>query len=45
MGVVPSIASTIFYNLPYGGPVGMIWGWVVAAVLISTVGLAMVSIE
>lgn len=41
MGVVPSIASTIFYNLPYGGPVGMIWGWIVAAALISTVGLAM----
>lgn len=41
MGVVPSIASTIFSNLPYGGPVGMIWGWVVAASLIMTVGLAM----
>lgn len=41
MGVVPSIASVIFYNLPYGGPVGMIWGWVVAATLILTVGLAM----
>ncbi|TXT04323.1 hypothetical protein VHUM_04210 [Vanrija humicola] len=41
MGVVPSIASVIFYNLPYGGPVGMVWGWVVAAVLIGTVGLAM----
>lgn len=42
MGVVPSIASTIFSNLPYGGPVGMIWGWVVAAALILTVGLSMV---
>lgn len=41
MGVVPSIASTIFYNLPYGGPVGMIWGWALAATLIATVGLAM----
>ncbi|KLT42467.1 amino acid transporter [Cutaneotrichosporon oleaginosum] len=41
MGVVPSIASTIFYNLPYGGPVGMIWGWALAASLIATVGLAM----
>lgn len=41
MGVVPSIASVIFYNLPYGGPVGMIWGWIVAALLILTVGLAM----
>ncbi|KAL1407932.1 polyamine transporter tpo5 [Vanrija albida] len=41
MGVVPSIASVIFYNLPYGGPVGMVWGWVVASILIGTVGLAM----
>ncbi|BEI97866.1 hypothetical protein CcaverHIS631_0301650 [Cutaneotrichosporon cavernicola] len=41
MGIVPSIASTIFYNLPYGGPVGMIWGWALAASFIATVGLAM----
>ncbi|RSH91639.1 GABA-specific high-affinity permease [Saitozyma podzolica] len=41
MGVVPSIASTIFYNLPYGGPVSMIWGWVVSSVLIMFIGLAM----
>lgn len=45
MGVVPSIASTIFYNMPYGGPVGMVWGWLVAACFILTVGLAMVSIR
>ncbi|WWC93541.1 hypothetical protein V866_000376 [Kwoniella sp. B9012] len=41
MGVVPSIASTIFYNLPYGGPVGMIWGWLISAILILFVGLSM----
>ncbi|WVW86520.1 hypothetical protein I302_108569 [Kwoniella bestiolae CBS 10118] len=41
MGVVPSIASTIFYNLPYGGPVGMIWGWLITSVLILSVGLSM----
>ncbi|WVR04519.1 hypothetical protein IAU60_001523 [Kwoniella sp. DSM 27419] len=41
MGVVPSIASTIFYNLPYGGPVGMVWGWLISAILILFVGLAM----
>ncbi|WWC67793.1 uncharacterized protein I206_101706 [Kwoniella pini CBS 10737] len=41
MGVVPSIASTIFYNLPYGGPVGMIWGWLISSVLILFIGLAM----
>ncbi|KAL7420678.1 polyamine transporter tpo5 [Cryptotrichosporon argae] len=41
MGVVPSIASTIFYSLPYGGPVTMIWGWLVASVLIMFIGMAM----
>lgn len=41
MGVVPSIASTIFYNLPYGGPVGMIWGWLLSSFLIMFIGLAM----
>ncbi|KAK4688183.1 choline transport protein, partial [Tremellales sp. Uapishka_1] len=41
MGVVPSIASTIFYNLPYGGPVAMIYGWIIAAILIMFVGLSM----
>lgn len=41
-GVVPSIASTIIYNLPYGGPVSMVWGWAVSAILIMFIGLAMV---
>ncbi|KAL1413749.1 polyamine transporter tpo5 [Vanrija albida] len=41
MGVVPSIGSTIMYCLPYGGPVGMIWGWVLSAFLISFIGFAM----
>jgi amino acid transporter len=40
-GVVPSIASTIIYNLPYGGPVSMVWGWAVSAILILFIGLAM----
>ncbi|CDZ98333.1 amino acid transporter [Phaffia rhodozyma] len=41
MGVLPSIASTIFYNLPYGGPVAMTWGWLLAGFLILFVGGAM----
>ena len=45
MGVVPSIASTIIYSLPYGGPVSMIWGWALSSVLIMFIGLAMVSID
>ncbi|KAJ9113585.1 hypothetical protein QFC20_001937 [Naganishia adeliensis] len=41
MGVLPSIASTIWYNLPYGSSVAMTWGWLLAGSLIGFVGLAM----
>lgn len=41
MGVVPSIASTIFYSLPYGGPVTMAWGWLLAGGLITFIGLGL----
>lgn len=44
-GVIPSIASTIIYNLPYGGPVSMVWGWAISAILIMFIGLAMVRSE
>ncbi|RHZ48366.1 putative GABA permease (Uga4) [Aspergillus thermomutatus] len=40
MGLVPSIASTIAFSLP-AGPVGMVWGWFTASILIFFVGLAM----
>ncbi|KAJ9093390.1 hypothetical protein QFC21_006420 [Naganishia friedmannii] len=40
-GVLPSIASTIWYNLPYGSSVAMTWGWLLAGSLILFVGLAM----
>ncbi|GHJ87118.1 hypothetical protein NliqN6_3520 [Naganishia liquefaciens] len=40
-GVLPSIASTIWYNLPYGSAVAMTWGWLLAGSLILFVGLAM----
>ncbi|KAL2062927.1 hypothetical protein VTL71DRAFT_5999 [Oculimacula yallundae] len=41
LGLLPSIASTLGYNLAYSGPAGAVWGWVVAAVLIQFVALAM----
>lgn len=41
LGLLPSIASTLGYNLAYSGPAGSVWGWVVAAVLIQFVALAM----
>ncbi|GFF27630.1 GABA-specific permease [Aspergillus udagawae] len=40
MGLVPSIASTLAFSLP-AGPVGMVWGWFTASILIFFVGLAM----
>ena len=40
MGLLPSIASTLAYSIP-AGPVGMVWGWFLAAGLIFVVGLAM----
>jgi amino acid permease len=41
LGLLPSIASTLGYNLAYSGPAGSVWGWVVGAVLIQFVALAM----
>ncbi|KAM3077222.1 hypothetical protein ACMFMF_005131 [Clarireedia jacksonii] len=41
LGLLPSIASTLGYNLAYSGPAGSVWGWVVAAFLIQFVALAM----
>lgn len=41
LGLLPSVASTLGYNLAYSGPAGAVWGWVVAAVLIQFVALAM----
>jgi hypothetical protein len=41
LGLLPSIASTLSYNLAYSGPAGSVWGWVVAAVLVQFVAFAM----
>lgn len=41
MGVAPSIASTLIYALPSGGPVSMVWGWVVGCFFITFTGLAL----
>ncbi|KAF2843564.1 amino acid transporter [Patellaria atrata CBS 101060] len=40
MGLLPSIASTLVYSIP-AGPVGMVWGWFIASMLIFVIGLAM----
>lgn len=41
MGVAPSIASTLIYSPPSGGPVSMVWGWFVGCFFIAFTGLAL----
>ncbi|QRW03747.1 amino acid permease [Ceratobasidium sp. AG-Ba] len=41
IALLPSIASSLVYAIPYGGPVSMVWGWLVASIFILFVGLAL----
>ncbi|CAE6416220.1 unnamed protein product [Rhizoctonia solani] len=41
ISLVPSIASSLVYAIPNGGPASMIWGWLAASFFILFVGLAM----
>ncbi|KAJ6482890.1 amino acid/polyamine transporter I [Mycena vitilis] len=41
IGLLPSIASVLFYSLPNGGGPGMVWGWAVASIFILFVGMSM----
>ncbi|KAJ3575763.1 hypothetical protein NP233_g882 [Leucocoprinus birnbaumii] len=41
VGVVQSIAAVLLYSIPYGGPVGMVWGWFTCCVFLIFVGMAM----
>ncbi|KAL1740224.1 amino acid/polyamine transporter I [Schizophyllum fasciatum] len=41
IGLLPSIASVLFYALPNGGGPSMVWGWLTASVLILSVAAAM----
>ncbi|TGO68930.1 hypothetical protein BELL_0801g00060 [Botrytis elliptica] len=41
LGLLPSIASTLGYNLGYSGTAGSVWGWLVAGILIQFVAFAM----
>ncbi|KAJ7595071.1 amino acid/polyamine transporter I [Mycena floridula] len=40
MGVLPSVASVMFFSIPYGGPVAMVWGWAVCSVFLTFIALA-----
>ncbi|KAJ3836744.1 amino acid/polyamine transporter I [Lentinula raphanica] len=41
VGVVQSIAAVLLYSIPYGGPVGMVWGWLTCCFFLTFVGMAM----
>ncbi|KAI5829402.1 amino acid transporter [Schizophyllum commune Tattone D] len=41
IGLLPSIASVLFYALPNGAGPGMVWGWFAASILILSVAAAM----
>ncbi|KAJ2927013.1 hypothetical protein H1R20_g10097, partial [Candolleomyces eurysporus] len=41
IGLTPSIASVLFYSLPNGGGPAMVWGWLVASLLVLCVGMSM----
>ncbi|KAJ7647069.1 amino acid/polyamine transporter I [Roridomyces roridus] len=41
VGVVQSIAAVLLFSIPYGGLVGMVWGWFVCCCFLVVVALAM----
>ncbi|KAJ7902108.1 amino acid/polyamine transporter I [Mycena olivaceomarginata] len=41
VGVVQSIAAVLLFSLPYGGLVGMVWGWFTCCCFLIVVALAM----
>lgn len=41
LGLLPSVASTLGYNLGYSGQAGSVWGWIVAGVMIQSVVFGM----
>ncbi|KAI5359401.1 Putative amino acid/polyamine transporter I [Septoria linicola] len=41
LGLLPSIASTLAYGLGYSGTGGLIWGWLIAGIMIQSVAFSM----
>lgn len=41
LGILPSIAASLSYNLAYVGPAGAVWGWLAACIPIQFVALAL----
>lgn len=40
LGLLPSVASTLSYNLAFSGPAGSVWGWFVACIPIQFIALS-----
>ncbi|KIM68949.1 hypothetical protein SCLCIDRAFT_7133 [Scleroderma citrinum Foug A] len=40
IGLFPSMTSVLVYGLPNGGPVSMVWGWVVASLFVLCIGMS-----
>lgn len=41
LGLLPSIASTLFYGMGYAGTAGMTWGWLLAMIGVQSVAMSM----
>lgn len=41
LGLLPSVASTLYYGMGYAGTGGMVWGWLIAMVFIQCVAMNM----
>jgi len=41
LGLLPSVASTLTFNLGYSGQAGSTWGWIIAGLMIQTVSFGM----
>ncbi|GIZ42815.1 hypothetical protein CKM354_000606900 [Cercospora kikuchii] len=41
LGLIPSIASTLTFGLGYSGTAGLIWGWLIAGIMIQSVAFSM----
>ncbi|EPE02580.1 amino acid permease [Ophiostoma piceae UAMH 11346] len=41
LGLLPSIASTLYYGMGYAGTPGMVWGWLIAMAFIQCIAMGM----
>ncbi|CAK7274713.1 GABA/polyamine transporter [Sporothrix epigloea] len=41
LGLLPSVASTLYYGMGYAGTPGMVWGWLIAMVFIQCIAMGM----